>query len=47
MTKLTLNLDEDEYEDFVDLLDYCIECEYPHINNKIALKIYKKLIRDD
>jgi deoxycytidylate deaminase len=43
MKMLKLNLNNNEYYDFIDLIDNCINCEYPIINSKIAEIVMRKI----
>jgi len=43
MKTIVLDLNEDEYHDFIDLLDNCIDSEFPSINNIISEIIMRKI----
>ena len=39
-----IELNEDEFEEFIDLLKTCVFSEFPYINSNIAEIILKKII---
>lgn len=47
MINLELELKNDEYYDFLDLLENAYLCEYPSINHEIAELILKKIEESD
>lgn len=47
MINLYLKLDNDEYHDFLDLLENAYLCEYPSINHEIAELILRKIEESD